>query len=159
MKIRTTTYLIAFVLFASCSLLDVFPEPEPEGPFPSSEPYDSVLVIVGREASSIKGRDTPSRSAHVFNPVFPPDSVDYVVKILASLDPNRESGDSLFVGASFSKGDTLTISTIVVDTTFHTDPNIIIDHIPEYNPEKKRWRIATHRVTRLHTINGVPVRE
>ena len=161
MSTRTITYLFMSLIMASCSLfeLELFQEPIPEGPFPSSQNYDSVLVIVAWDTLKIEDRMYPSRFSYLVNPSFPSNSVNYVIEALSNLDPQCNTCDSLFVEKAFSKGDTLTISTIVLDTTFYISPKTIRKHVPEYNPEEKLWRVGTHGVWRLHSINGVPLRE
>ena len=156
----TYFYLSMMFSLASCSLFDVNLDGKPEGAYPLSHNFDSVMVIVAWDSVLVNNSSNKSRIAYLVNTSFPPTSVNYIVRGVAY--PHIKSSiidDSLFVTTSFSKGDTLTINTVVVDTTYHTDPNEYIQHIPEYNPEKKRWRVATHAITRLHTINGVPVRQ
>ena len=163
MKKHSIYCIVAAILLSSCSLFDElggFQDPTPEGPYPSSTNYDSVMVIVAWDTLKIAERTYETRYAYLINPSYSPNSVDYVIEAIASLKSSTFFSDSLFVTSHFTKGDTLFISTgESVDTTFHPSPESVIEHIPEYNPEKKRWRIATHLVTKLHSINGVPLRE
>jgi hypothetical protein len=165
--------IFLFVVFGfattSCFVIDMgWETPAPEGPEPSNSDIQEARLVVIRSISSVLGNpNVPTYNdreviAYRLDPYIP-NSVDFLVFLYANTEGQLlDAIDPMFITQRYNVGDTIAV-TAKFATNANTIATLNFSHddkrrIPVgYNSENKNWRIATHLVTKLHSVNGISV--